>query len=45
MRSAPRGVAILAVALLAGAVIAKFALSGDKYRRFTSADLVWTTGP
>ena len=42
MRSAPRGVAILAVALLAGAIIAKFALSGDKYRRFTSADRCWT---
>src|SRR3989442_8141938 len=37
-----RRVAILVVALLAGAVIAKFAISGTKYRRFTRADRCWT---
>src|SRR3989442_11185773 len=37
-----RRVAILVVALLAGAVIAKFAISGTKYRRFTGADRCWT---
>jgi len=37
-----RRVAILVVALLAGAVIAKFAISGTTYRRFTGVDRCWT---
>src|SRR5205814_6866346 len=33
--------AIIAAALVAGAIIAKCALSGTKYRRFTGADRCW----
>lgn len=34
----PRSAAVLAITLVAGGLIAKCALSGTKYRRFTSAD-------
>ena len=34
----PRSAAVLAIALVTGALVAKCALSGTKYHRFTSAD-------
>lgn len=37
-----RRAAVMAVALLAGAIITKCALSGTKYRRFTGVDRCWT---
>ena len=37
-----RRAAIMAVALLAGAIITRCALSSTKYRRFTGADRCWT---